>query len=353
MSIRFSIEDLPYLYYFKRETIQLCVSYIKDVLKSSHRRSIPHFQSKLKEIEIDLYDLFCRWNFTSLFLGFFDVERCLPKVNTPFIMQSDLNYYLNRFQVSGDDSFIEFPLAEFQTILQHAHDRTKSSIQPRIMYPSDVQDKRLSSIYKGDEFEKDSTKLISRYQYFGGLNNSLSVPNAILNLFSDQNGFRSSHELFGTPLNTYTSFCSPFADEQLFSSHGSFFQFSEFRADTVYFANPPFDDVFCNHVSDRLLDRLSQGLFALIVIIPVWDTDQQKKLGLKDFKLPFMCYRKLIQSPYFISEEFLEKDKYPFYNYFTQRHVYISNTHLINLGLPVDTDKIIEEWKKLNRTKSI
>jgi hypothetical protein len=347
MSIHFCIDDLPFLYHFKRETIQLCVSYVKDVVKSSHKRGVSQLQSKLKEIEIDLYDLFCRWNFTSLLKGRFDVTRCLPLQNTTFIMQSDLDYYLNRFQLSGSDSIIEFPHAEFQALLTAAYERTKKVPPPRLMYPSDVQNKRLTAIYSGEEYKDDSLKLLARYQYFGGLNNSLSVPNAVLNIFP------KSHELFGTPLNTYTSFCSPFQDESVFSSHGSFFHFSEFKEDTVYFANPPFDDVFCDHVADRLLDQLSRGLFALIVIIPVWDNEEQKKLGLKDFHLPFPCYRKLVSSPYLLSETFLEKESYPFYNYFTQRYVYISNTHIINLGVKVDTEKIIEEWKKLNRPKSI
>ena len=331
MAIEFSLQQLPKLYWFKSQTIQLCVRFISEVIRGSHRNRVRQFQTKIKDIEVDLYDLFCRWNFIALVNEEFDLETFLPTKN--FIIMKDIDYYLNRFGIKMSDSFVEFPMEEFYEI--------RSSLQslssPRSINLSATQRHRLESVYLGSDFENDTSRLLARYQYLGGLNNSLSVPPKILDLVK-------SHELFGTPLNTHTSFCSPFDDEKIFSSHGSFFRFEDFQQDTVYFANPPFDDAFCTLVTDRLLQQLGKGVFQLIVIIPVWDTDEQKKYGLKDFGLPFDCYRRLVNSPYFLEDIFLEKEKYPFFNYFSQKNVYISNVHLINLGVKVDTKRIVDEW---------
>lgn len=331
MSIEFDLELLPKLYWFKNQTIQLCIQFITDVVRGSHRHRVRQLQSRLKEIEIDLYDLFCRWNFIALVKNEYDLTTFIP--TSDFIIMKDLEYYLQRFGVSLSDSFVIFPLEQFRSLRSNL----ESLSFPRPMTLSATQRQRLQSIYHGSNFESDSNKLLSRYQYLGGLNNSLSIPPHILDLFP-------SHELFGTPLNTHTSFCSPFQDESVFSSHGSFFSFENYDDETVYFANPPFDDAFCSLVADRLLEQLQRKSFRLIVIIPVWDTDEQKKYGLKDFSLPFDCYRRLVQSPYFLEDHFLEKEKYPFFNYFSQKNVYISNVHLINLGKPVDTKQIKEAW---------
>ena len=108
----------------------------------------------------------------------------------------------------------------------------------------------------------------------------------------------------------------------------------------MYFANPPFDDALCNQMSVKLLQDLDQKLFSLVVIIPVWDDKQQDKYGLKNFGLPFNAYNLLVESKYFIKELFLPKNQFPFYNYFQEKYVYISNTHVINLGRPVNIDLI-------------
>jgi hypothetical protein len=335
MEIQFDLDNLQHLYWFKHKTIELCIQFIQDVIRGSHRSRIRQLQSKIKDIELDLYDLFCRWNFIALVTGNFNLQSFLPTED--FIIMKDLEYYLNRFGIHMQDSFVEFPKDAFLRILSEAPHQTRSV--PKVSSLSATQRLRLESIYLGSNFEADATKLMTRYQYLGGLNNSLSVPPSILDLFP-------SHELFGTPLNTHTSFCSPFNDEKVFSSNGSFFTFEEYDEEKIYFANPPFDDAFCSLVATRLLKQLEKKLFHLIVIIPVWDTDQQKKHNLKDFGLAFDCYNRLVQSPYFIEDIFLGKEKFPFFNYFSQKNVYISNVHLINLGKKVDTAKIIEEWSK-------
>jgi len=341
MSLQFDLHRLSSLYQFKKDTIQLCIQFIKDVIKNSSHSKMK-YTKKLNEIETDLYDIFCRWNFNCIQKNTFDMNTFLP--TDDFIILVDISYYLRRFHIELSDSLIEFPFHEFNKIREKAKENS-ISLHTRPISCSSLQNKRLHSIYKGNDFENDKLKLLSRYYYLGGLNNSLSTPPEVLSLFK-------SHELFGTPFNTCSEyFCSPFQDEVLFGSSGSFFQFSEYQKDIVYFANPPFDDTFCTKMAERLLEQLSVQLFSLIVIIPVWDKDQQDKYNLKNFGLSFESYQKLIQSPYFIKEEFLPKSCYPFFNYFYQRYVYISNTHIINLGVPVDIKKIMSTWISLKNEK--
>ena len=40
-----------------------------------------------------------------------------------------------------------------------------------------------------------------------------------------------------------------------------------------------------------------------------------------------------------------------FFNYFYKRYIYISNTHIINLGIPVDIDQITTKWTSLKNEK--
>jgi hypothetical protein len=340
MEIIFDTSRLPSLYQFKKDVIQLCIDFLKDVIKSSSRPKAKCNQ-KLKEIETDLYDIFCRWNFNAIEHHEFDVNTFLP--TNQFINLEDLAYYARRFNIELNESIVTFPFDQFEKIRQSAIHYTLKNTPIRPIVCSQIQTERLTSMYIGSDIDNDTTKLLSRYYYLGGLNNSLSTPPQVLSLYP-------SHELFGTPFNTCcTNYCSPFADERVFKSSGSFFEFTDFRDDRVYFANPPFDDQICTKMSIRLLEQLAIRKFSLVVIIPVWDDKQQEKYGLKNFGLPFKSYNDLVQSPYFISEEYLPRDKFPFFNYFYNKYVYISNTHVINLGLPVDIKALIKVWESVKK----
>jgi hypothetical protein len=339
MSISFNTKRINILYKFKEETIKLCINYIKNVVKSFSISK--NLNTKLKEIEEDLYDIFCRWCFNSIKNNKFDFDLFLPN-DESFIILEDINYYLHRFNININinDSFISFPFYQFNQIINNAiHVKEENNDKLIQISCSDMQMNRLLKIYKGSDFENDYKKLLLRYYYLGGLNNSLSIPPSVINSYH-------SHELFGTPINTSSNFCSPFSDETIFSSHGSFFNFTDYQPDTVYFANPPFDDKFCTDVANKLISDLHANLFTLIVVIPVWDTEQQKKYNIKNFGLPFDAYNLLIHSPFFIQEMYLNKNVYHFFNYFKQKNVFISHTHLINLGKPIDINKLVETWLK-------
>ena len=340
MEINFNLSRLPALYKFKKNTINICLQFIKEVVKSSSHSKTRALLSKLKEIETDLYDIFCRWNFNSIQNNTFDMSTFLP-TNT-FIQIEDIAYYIKRFHINLEDSLVPFPFDEFNKLLSIAQIDTDEKNDHNTKC-SEVQKHRLESLYKGSNLEMDTKKLLTRYYYLGGLNNSLSTPPPILSMFN-------SHELFGTPINTCSSYyCSPFSDERVFGSSGSFFDFTDYKDDVIYYANPPFDDKLCNRMATKLINDLDQKQFSLLIIIPVWDKDQQDRYNLKNFGLSFDAYNTLVQSKHFIQETFLAKNQYPFYNYFYQKYVYISNTHLINLGKPVNINEIKTKWLDIKK----
>ena len=346
--ILFELHHLPHLYSFKKSIIHLCLQFIKDVVKNSSQSKSRTLLTKLKDIETDLFDIFCRWTFNSIQQNTFDFTTFLP--TDSFIQMKDLAYYIKRFNINLEDSLISFPFEQFEEIRKKSLVTMTTEVddhEDSYFKCSDLQKFRLQSLYKGniDQFEKNAKKLLARYYYLGGLNNSLSTPPPILQLFL-------SHELFGTPINTCSpTYCSPFHDEAVFESSGSFFNFTDYKEDVVYFANPPFDDPLCTQMALKLLQDLDKKTFSLVVIIPVWDKDQQDKYGIKNFGLEFDAYNMLVKSNHFRNELFLPKNQYPFYNYFYQKYVYISNTHLINLGNPVDLTLIKEKWAAVKNSK--
>ena len=297
-------------------------------------------------------DVFVRWMFNSIANETFDFTYFLP-TNESFIDQNDMDFYLKQRNLSP---LIPFPIERYREILLEAKQPfyigqrfDQKSAPPTC---TEVQFKRLESLYRQiDQFDTNVDRIVNRYHFMGGLNNSLSTPPAVMNSVKMLTPPMKSHELFGTPLNTCSpTFCSPFSDEKaVFNSSGSFFNFTEYKDDTVYFANPPFDEKICDAMADKLLAELERKEFALIVIIPVWDTDQQKKYAKThktiDYGQVFHGYRKLVKSRFFKTDTVLYKEDYPFYNYFTGKLAPSSTTHFINLGKKIDTGYILRQWK--------
>jgi uncharacterized protein with GYD domain len=134
MAIQLSIDGLPALYQFKRDTIALCIEYAREVLASSHKTKIRRVDDRLAEIKTELYDIFCRWNFVALARGGFDLVTCLPSDDS-FVILTDLYYYLRRFGVEAGDSIVEFPHEAFRAILETAKAGGGNGVVPALDVP--------------------------------------------------------------------------------------------------------------------------------------------------------------------------------------------------------------------------
>jgi hypothetical protein len=364
--INFNIDRLPFLYRFKNEVVKLCLDYLQTAEGYICTKEKKLGVLDRKKDKANIEDTFVRWMFNSIAQHTFDFRYFLP-TNDTFIDMNDIDFWiknriLKKIMVPIDDyktkyKLPKFPTENYKIILEKA--KTDKDV-PVLKTPIDVptcteaQLLRLRSLYFSltdfTDFEQNVDKILNRYHFMGGLNNSLSTPPAVMDAVKKLNPPMISHELFGTPLNTCSpNYCSPFPDEKfVFNSSGSFFEFKGYKQDTVYFANPPFDEIICDKMADKLLADLEENEFSLIVIIPVWDTVQQQKYakthGTRDYGDIFHGYRKLVESRFFKSDSVLQKDKYPFYNYFTDKVHPSSTTHFINLGKKIDTEYLLHSF---------
>lgn len=183
---------------------------------------------------------------------------------------------------------------------------------------------RLIKLYIHDhDFEKNYKKLVSLYQLIGINNMQLSIPPIF-----------SGVELFGSPFNTHNKeYCSLFAFEKIFNSLGSFWKYN-FHKDGIYLCNPPFDNTIIERMSKKLIEDINNTKHEIIVVItiPVWNTESQKILGIKDYNMDFEGYYSLMNSQYLKNNSILNKNKYQYWNYYTEEKVSVSYTHLIILS---------------------
>ena len=219
---------------------------------------------------------------------------------------------------------------------------------------SDLQMERLLDrfIYE----DKDPTPYICiealRYHHLGSLMEHLSIPPTIIKRL------KIDIELFGTPMNTSApSFCSPFPDiEKYFNSQGNFMDYT-LTENNKYTFNPPYDNSLMTITTKKLLsmlDNLSKYDTKVYVLctLPVWDPETQKVLKLPIYGEKFEALDLLLDSPYVYDKAVLRKEEYPYFNYFTEKYVPASHTHILLLstsGCHSDTwsiKNILSIWKE-------
>lgn len=186
---------------------------------------------------------------------------------------------------------------------------------------SSGQYNRLKMLYNGPPGYIDCNIMIllMRYEIPGTKNNHLSIPPS---LFDREDNIV---ELFGSPLNTFCDrYCSPFNTDKCFGSLGSFFEY-KFTSDSVYIANPPFvEDIMIDmsHILIRALNGIDN--ITVYTILPAWDqkVSNQKYVALELLK----------ESEYVLSHDILDKSTYPFFDYFEDKFIPVSDVHLIVLS---------------------
>ena len=407
--MQFPYHSIDDLYHFKAKVIQLCVEYITSTVNGvDNNMNNKSMERKLAHIESSLFDLFSRWVYNIIEENAFDFDLFLPNCNSEFIQLTDIQYLLDSVLLTTDSNAItisisrtsSFPIQSYYHVLLTAQYKISNCIASSSNSKHHNQDveydnyeispsqyQRLLSLYKGNNFDIDLSKLYARYEYIGGNSAHLSVPPSIIFALSQGEVRGDIHalaqvtlpltqspnptltavrddaydkhdkyivvELFGTPLNTCSHFyCSPFPDEvTLFSSQGSFFNFHMYTANTVYLANPPFDDCICTKMAMKIshdIEYYNTLSICYIIILPVWDSIQQQLHNLPDYNMTFTAYNLLLNSPYFKLEMYLPKYEYPYYDYNNDSYVYVSHTHIIQLGnYSGDLSGILSKWRDI------
>ena len=199
-----------------------------------------------------------------------------------------------------------------------------------------IQYGRLRDLYLGPPGYLDDSimMLLLRYGFIGSKNNHLSVPPPLLK--------GGMIELFGSPLNTCSShYCSPLAVDKRFGSLGSFFN-HKFRPGN-YLANPPFVADVMTSMSKKLLLGLEEVKnLTIYVVIPVWDEGATLR------GLTYEAWDMLKESPYLRDHRLLDQFSYPFYDYYNDQYIPVSDTHFIllsnNKGFQGDLTSFVDKW---------
>lgn len=211
-----------------------------------------------------------------------------------------------------------------------------------------AQLRRLEDLYTGPNigYQHNKNKLLALYEFIGMNTIHMSVPPI----------FPGAIELFGSPLNTAGSYCSPFMFEQaFFKSLGSFWDYSipkETKVQT-YVANPPFDEMLIEQMATRLIDMLKSAApssnISIYVTLPVWDSESQKKHGLRDFGMPFAGLTKLLKSGFCVGHKVLNDTDFKYYNYYSDSALAVSWTHFMLLqnspSAPSKFEEKVDAWR--------
>jgi Phosphorylated CTD interacting factor 1 WW domain len=269
-------------------------------------------------------------SFTRWFLAA-PLKNEMPSCN--IVNENDL-YYANKNMKTRFDvpNFIQ----KSKKLFASTFEKATSSVYPNIDNKvTSAQLQHIKELYVGDNYENDKNKLLAMYNFIGMNSIHLSIPPIF-------NGI----ELFGSPLNTHGPYCSPFEIDKKFGSLGSFFNFEPTK-ETIYLCNPPFDEIIIRRMSLRLLDFLSRKKRMIIIItLPIWDSESQRKLKIRDFGLEFEGFSELKKSKYCQETDMLDKDEYPYWDYYLERPIPASHTHLMVMS-NFDSEKLIKKIKTM------
>ena len=130
-----------------------------------------------------------------------------------------------------------------------------------------------------------------------------------------------TQELFGNYFNTNNKFCSLFSELEGCGCQFGNFNSKNFKANSVYLVNPPFEKRYITWTCERLLLWLSDKKIKNVkfyIIIPVWDKPSREKLKLSVEYGDVPQITELINSPYVIEHT---TTKMKFYDFVNKREV--------------------------------
>lgn len=217
-----------------------------------------------------------------------------------------------------------------------------------------VQYARLRELYTGPpgSFHTLAYKILYIYHVLCSSGYDGSIPRGLI---TDP----GTIELFGSPLNTQTSYCSAFdIEREYFGSLGNFFSYSLERG-RKYVCNPPFIDT----IMTTAVERISAQLTALgpgagtdvIFICPVWDRLGRAQLGdpkgADDPNLneEYHCLMAIERSPHLRVKRTLHRRTHRYYQWGSGRMINFSHSYVVllstDLNPATDLEAFIDRWR--------
>jgi hypothetical protein len=288
-----------------------------------YKKSILNLGENIQQKKF-LENSFARWYFNCKKRDIFPLENIvsvqdLEYANLHKTTRFNIDKFIKRSTKIFDIYFVKITAAclDFGDKMDYGNSYYKA-ITPK-------QFGRLQDTYTGDNkyFYQTIDKLISIYELIGINNVHLSIPPIFKGI-----------ELFGSPLNTHNKeYCSPFKIERQFGSMGSFWDY-KFHRNGIYLCNPPFDERFINKMTHKLLADISDTDYKVLIIItiPLWDSNSQQTNDVQNYGLELEGLTMLLKSPYLTDHKILNKEEFPYWNYYTEEVLPVCWTHLLILS---------------------
>jgi hypothetical protein len=271
---------------------------------------------------------------------YFNIDRndLFPKKNIINFDEVKNDFKEREYSKSKYDELISVSNKEYNKLIKCFPIPDKKYISYDTSLITDWQLERLKKLYKGNNKESDIAKIVKLYDFVGMNNIHLSIPPIFKGI-----------EMFGTPLNTHNDeFCSPFEIDKQFGSLGSVWDY-KFHKDGIYLCDPPYDAPIIERIANKLNKDLDETKFnvAVLIVIPVWDSKSQKKLGIKDYGLDFSGYEIMINSKYHKNSIILDKFDYKYWSYYDDEKVPAVFTHyiLLSKNKDININDYVERWK--------
>lgn len=296
-------------------------------------------------------DLFVRWVYDANTQGC--LEGFLPI--TSLVHEADLQYFCTKYDITGPVSYSRLEAVSLPKTIKSkytipAYQEVDETVVLGSLSCTKTQYIRMRQLYQGPfkYFNWWVYVALRTYEVLDGSNNNLAIPPGVLDALSGPTEL-SVVELFGSPLNTSKSYCSPFEFERRrFRSLGSAFKL-DFQPETIYVANPPFDERLMERIALHLCEAVEklEGKVTFVVFLPIWDSVTQRQEGLPDRGRKFKALDLLCKSPYLHSRSLSRKNTHRFYDYGTERFLPIIGCHVLVLGKGCGSNakQILQYWK--------
>lgn len=325
------------------EKMKLLEKYKKSLLIYLTRYLYHHAGIVSKDAGRFLRKSFGRWYFEGIRSG--KIVKFIPQED--IVDKQDLMYIFKKV----NREYVTYKPFHFKFDLNYKHMEEKSlkvqkinTEDKKIIFQIDkykytislIQYGRLRDLYLGPPGYLDESIMILLiyYGFIGSKNNHLSIPPSLIS--------GKTIELFGSPLNTCAlHYCSPLDIDRRFGSLGSFFNF-KFKEGT-YLANPPFVEGIMTEMANILYKALNSILnLTIYVVIPVWNEGAILR------GVTFKAWELLQTSPFLNDYKVLEQFEFPFYDYYDDKYIPVTNTYLMvfsNKKEEFTLDDMVEKWR--------
>jgi hypothetical protein len=173
--------------------------------------------------------------------------------------------------------------------------------------------------------------LVYRYSYFGMYDNNgqLALNEKQKLLYKEK--YNIDTELFASSINHYyKNYYSLFPKlEYYFGSLGRF-NLKTKLGNKYYFSNPPFEEEIMYQTSLIYINCMKKYNSKFITTIPIWNKIEFNKSNKPEIYKDYMALYTII--PYIKSITKYSKNELEYFNYTTQKSVYVSDTYIIFLS---------------------